>query len=318
MTRSRADSQFSVHTAYNNNLTPLQRQNSTISVDSSVYSEGNPPPNLGSYQFASAFDQRLLDFYNAYINQPSVTPFDHNFPPSGILSIISKSFLSQYEGQIDVRSSVNEDLRNSPALALTVIRMRLLNLIQNDLEVHSLPLRPQAFYRTDSIVSMESGVDMVNLPQFLPSTQLQTPPGSFSGPCNPPLGAPPPIGSALASNGSSCGSNGSNGPNGSNGFCLASAPTLASAGSGLPPPLPTLDFTIKRKHSAGQGTLVQPPPPLGRDYFSVKSPSLYSPYEQSFPSPLGAGSSPLVPSETEIKTTFMRKRDSLNLKRNGG
>lgn len=276
MSRSRADSQFSVHTIYNNSQNYLQRQNSTTSLDSSVYSEGNPSPNLSNYQFHPNFDQCLLDHYNGYISQPNITPFDHNFPPSGILSKISKSFLTQYDGQIDSRANVNEEIMNSsnPQI-LSIIRMRLLNLIQNDLEVHSLPLKSQPFYRTNSIISMESNVDMVNIPQFLPSSQLQTPPITFN----------------------------------------------SMQQQIVPPPLPTLDFNSKRKQSLSQ--LQQPSPlaqPSQRDYFNLKSPALYSPYEQSFPSPLGSGPNPLLTSSesNEIKTTLMRKRDSLNLKRNGG
>lgn len=300
MTRSRADSQFSVHTIYNtNNPNYLQRQNSTASLDSSVYSEGIPAPNLANYQFNPNFDQSLLEHYNCYINQPNITPFDHNFPPSGILSKISKSFLTQYDGPIDLRPNVNEELLNSTSQVLTLIRIRLLKLIQNDLETHSIPLKAQHCYRTNSMISMESNVDMVNIPQFLPSSQLQTPPLTFNSSM-----IPPPQSFGYNSNSNS------------------------SSSLIPPPPLPTLDFNIKRKHSLNQlqqpSSIQQtqvPPPLLQKDYFNSKSPSLYSPYEQSFPSPLGNIPNPLLAYSSEsndIKTTLMRKRDSLNLKRNGG
>lgn len=72
------------------------------------------PVNMSSYDFTPAFDEALMELYHAYANAPSVTPFNMNFPPSGVCSKISKqmyiALLHNRDLKIDVSAQKSDDL----------------------------------------------------------------------------------------------------------------------------------------------------------------------------------------------------------------
>lgn len=187
--RNRADSLISLDTTYTvrtnveqtqfpNGINPQlnfqrNRQNSDVSLASSVFSEMQKP-QMDNYQFTNVFDDELYAYYIAYSQQPNITPFDIRFPPSGILSLISKLFLencilnTEYTPiQIDLRNDINNEilLDSNRHSCLTIIRLRLIDLCNANLRNHhddqfmyndQLPIS-----RTNSIVSAVSFNDKV-------------------------------------------------------------------------------------------------------------------------------------------------------------
>ncbi|KAG0677382.1 hypothetical protein C6P40_000835 [Pichia californica] len=189
--RNRTDSLISIDTTYttytvrtnidqnNNQQNNLQhnfnrnRQNSTASLSSSVFSE-MPPPQLENYDFTTQFDDELYSYYIAYSQQPNITPFDIRYPPSGILSLISKLFLENniLDGekiQIDSRLDINNDilLDSNRHKVLAIIRLRLIQLSNKNLNSNddTFMFNDQfPISRTNSIASAISLGDRV-LPQ---------------------------------------------------------------------------------------------------------------------------------------------------------
>ena len=183
---SRADSMISIdsiRTVQNNVQAPYtgpgggnrpfarNRQNSNASMSSSVFSE-LPRPAMDNYAFNPSFDDELFSYYMSYAQQPNITPFDTRFPPSGILSLISKLFLENCilnNGQIaiDTRPEVNGDLiaDGNRDVCLTVIRLRLISLCNSrlaqndDMFFYNDQILPIS--RTNSIISTMSFNDKV-------------------------------------------------------------------------------------------------------------------------------------------------------------
>lgn len=145
------------------------RQGSNTSLSSSVFSE-MPPPQMDTYSFTPVFDDELYSYYISYSQQPNITPFDTRFPPSGILSLISKLFLEncilENKVQIDHRPEVNAELlaQSNRHKCLAVIRLRLIHICNANLNANEdqymytdqLPIT-----RTNSIASAISIGDRV-------------------------------------------------------------------------------------------------------------------------------------------------------------
>lgn len=145
------------------------RQGSTTSLSSSVFSE-MPPPQMDTYSFTPVFDDELYSYYLSYAQQPNITPFDTRFPPSGILSLISKLFLEHCilanKVQIDSRPDVNAELvaDSNRHKCLAIIRLRLIHICNANLNAaedqymytDQLPIS-----RTNSIASAISLGDRV-------------------------------------------------------------------------------------------------------------------------------------------------------------
>ncbi|GMM46915.1 hypothetical protein DAPK24_034900 [Pichia kluyveri] len=193
--RLRTDSCMSINTTYNNNpiSQPMflrNRQNSNVSISSSIYSE-MPQPHLDNYNFTQQFDDELYSYYIAYAHQPNITPFDSRFPPSGVLSLVSKLF---YENkllppsssstpliQIDHRLDVSNDLLNESNihLLLTILRLRLIHLCNvnsnngNGNGNDSYMMDQLPISRTNSIVSAISVNDRV-MPNFNSINMMST------------------------------------------------------------------------------------------------------------------------------------------------
>jgi hypothetical protein len=148
------------------------RQNSNISLSSSVFSE-LPRPQMENYQFTVKFDDKLYSYYISYAQQPNITPFDIRFPPSGILSLISKLFLENCilnsdnnKIQIDSRHDINNDLlmESNRHSCLAVIRLRLIHLCNTNLnnnDDHFMFNDQLPISRTNSIASVVSFNDRV-------------------------------------------------------------------------------------------------------------------------------------------------------------
>ncbi|VEU23697.1 DEKNAAC104919 [Brettanomyces naardenensis] len=107
--------------------------NSASSLASSI--GGAPSPvNLTRYEFSPRFDESLLQMFHSYANQPSITPFNLNFPPSGVCSKISKQMyrvlLDDRSLTIDKSRKKHDELMldSNRAKCLGVIRRRLLEL----------------------------------------------------------------------------------------------------------------------------------------------------------------------------------------------
>lgn len=171
--RTNADQTFLPPNIHNPHLNFTRRQNSSTSITSSIFSEV-PPPQLENYSFTSNFDDELYSYYIAYSQQPNITPFDIRFPPSGILSLISKLFVENYliesstneKIQIDTRPEINNDLLldSNRHKLLAVIRLRLIqlcniNLVSNDDQFNFNDQLPIS--RTNSIASAISIGDRV-------------------------------------------------------------------------------------------------------------------------------------------------------------
>lgn len=185
--RGRTDSLISVDTVYMNDYPPnnvfsRQRNNSDVSLSSSVFSEAQRP-QLDTYNFSPQFDDQLFSYYISYSQQPNITPFDIRFPPSGILSRISKLFLENcilpVNMQIDTSSQeANNELLNPQNRhnLLAVIRLRLIHMCNINLNAGCNDFGDANNYndllpmsRTNSIVSAMSFNDKV-LPNFDLST----------------------------------------------------------------------------------------------------------------------------------------------------
>ncbi|ODV87209.1 hypothetical protein CANARDRAFT_21176 [[Candida] arabinofermentans NRRL YB-2248] len=144
----RSDSISSYQSDYNNNENGnfnsnctsdrpmLSKCSSISSISSSVYNQSgdSSPVSLKNYEFTAQFDEALMNLYYSYANRPNITPFNINFPPSGITSKISKEMLQQMyldkSIQLEKNSRKNDDLltESSQALCLSLIRKRLLDL----------------------------------------------------------------------------------------------------------------------------------------------------------------------------------------------
>lgn len=187
--RNRADSLISIDTTYTvrtnveqtqfpNGVNPQlnfqrNRQNSDVSLASSVFSE-MPKPQMDNYQFTKTFDDELYSYYIAYSQQPNITPFDIRFPPSGILSLISKLFLencilnNDYTPiQIDLRNDINNEilLDSNRHSCLTIIRLRLIHLcninLRNNHDDQFMYSDQLPISRTNSCISAVSINDRV-------------------------------------------------------------------------------------------------------------------------------------------------------------
>ncbi|TID29876.1 hypothetical protein CANINC_001514 [Pichia inconspicua] len=191
--RNRNDSLISVDTVYmpdefqTNNFT-RQRNNSDLSIASSVFSEVQRP-QLDAYNFSSTFDDQLFSYYISYSQQPNITPFDIRFPPSGILSRISKLFLENCilptNMQIDISSpEINAELLNPQNRhnLLAIIRLRLIHMCNIKLNANYNDLPENSGYndllpmsRSNSVVSGMSFNDKVtpNLEYFTQQQQQQ-------------------------------------------------------------------------------------------------------------------------------------------------
>ncbi|GMM27338.1 hypothetical protein DAMA08_000540 [Martiniozyma asiatica (nom. inval.)] len=366
---SRSNSVISVDTVrtnYNDQPMPMQvhqpqmhRFGSTASLSSSVFSEF-PNPSLSNYQFSNEFDTQLLAFYNEYISRPNLTPFDHSFPPSGILSVIAKAFvhylknvnglvggdsdaIGEIQVAIDIRPAVDEELKgaSSHALLLTLIRMRLLKLLQPqdpDYNMFHMNNYGPSISRTNSI-SSSVGLDRVGGASlqfqnaFKQQQQQQQPSASFGYSSFIPM---PRVGRNDSINSNTDAVN----------FNYARPPDVGVIGrhdsySNLLPMENTYTPVLSSNEKLNKQNLKLPPLPA----FHFNH-SLNSPYEQSMPSPLGSfmdnmSRTPKTPKSAEsfwsggqgqqqqqqqqqqqpqhdetLNQTVVRKRESLNAKRN--
>ena len=137
-------------------MSPIYHCNSVSSMASSIGGgQSASAVNMNSYDFTPAFDDALLDLYHSYANAPSVTPFNMNFPPSGLCSKISKQMylvlLRDRELKIDNSSKKSEELmlEANRFSCLAVIRKRLLELCNSNADQTI-----QIASRNDSSVSL--------------------------------------------------------------------------------------------------------------------------------------------------------------------
>lgn len=189
----RNDSLISVDTVYmpeQPNLFSRQRSNSNASIASSIFSEAQRP-QIDNYNFSNQFDDQLFTYYIAYSQQPNITPFDIRFPPSGILSLISKLYLDNLviPNNIPILNSIidpNNTLTNTESDSdlllpynrnklLTLIRLRLIQICNVNLNT-STDFNPSyndilPISRTNSMISSFS-TDRV-LPNFDSQFQQQ-------------------------------------------------------------------------------------------------------------------------------------------------
>lgn len=268
---------------------------SIMSSTSSIFSESVPPP-MESYLFSPDFDDALYNFYINYAHHPTTTPFDTRYPPSGVLSQLSRLFADTYilntetPLAIDTRPDINNDLLNGPTQTLlAVIRRRLIHLSMGS---HGAFCQPVSLSRTASVASTMSISDTVDhhqLPplQFPSQTQLIQP-----------IQPPPPPRPQLSL---------------ANPRALRS-PSISSTNNGITNMgsssnnLQTLNsLSLSLKHPQFQGLFS----PL----------DVHSPYEQNVPSPLAPtvpavpGTAPSFESDDLYNATAARKRDSLKMKR---
>ncbi|KAG7813260.1 hypothetical protein KL921_000806 [Ogataea angusta] len=112
----------------------LSKVNSFSSMTSSFDTADNSPVNLQNYEFSPVFDDVLIGLYHSYANRPNITPFNINFPPSGIVSKISKQMyqrlISDRTLQLDKSQKTTDDLLtdSNQEICLSIIRRRLLDL----------------------------------------------------------------------------------------------------------------------------------------------------------------------------------------------
>lgn len=137
-------------------MSPIYQCNSVGSMASSIGGgQTAGPVNMSSYDFTPAFDEALMELYHAYANAPSVTPFNMNFPPSGVCSKISKqvyiALLHNRDLKIDVSAQKSDDLmlEANRITCLAVIRRRLLELSNSNADQTI-----QIASRNDSSVSL--------------------------------------------------------------------------------------------------------------------------------------------------------------------
>ncbi|ONH71864.1 hypothetical protein BOH78_4221 [Pichia kudriavzevii] len=136
---------------------------SIMSSTSSIFSESVPPP-MESYLFSPDFDDALYNFYINYAHHPTTTPFDTRYPPSGVLSQLSRLFADTYilntetPLAIDTRPDINNDLLNGPTQTLlAVIRRRLIHLSMGS---HGAFCQPVSLSRTASFQGLFSPLDV--------------------------------------------------------------------------------------------------------------------------------------------------------------
>lgn len=116
----------------NSDFPTLEHCDSACSMTSSLASGSPVNPTL--YEFTAAFDDALLSIYHNYANQPSVTPFNINFPPSGVCSKVARQIYHTLQTDktlvIDKLLRRNEELmaESNRAQCLSLIRRRLLDL----------------------------------------------------------------------------------------------------------------------------------------------------------------------------------------------
>lgn len=170
--RNRTDSLISVETNHEQQQLPqLYQCNSATSISSSIFSEIPSNNPLDSYDFTQTFDDELINFYNNYATQPNITPFNIDFPPSGILSKISKLFYNnlissniKIDNNIDIHNDLITDVKKP--LCLTLIRLRILALCQPQDQFASNPVEMS---RTNSYSSLS-----FNLPSAFSSDQQKS------------------------------------------------------------------------------------------------------------------------------------------------
>ncbi|GME74733.1 unnamed protein product [Ambrosiozyma monospora] len=133
------------------------------SINSSIYTpECDTTPSY-DHDFTQRFDDILISIYHGYLNKPNITPFNPSYPPSGIVSKISKQMyqklLKDRSLQLDKNFKRNEDLMSDSkqAYCLALIRRRLLELCNMD----ALPSTPSSS-RSNSM----NGNTMPGTPQY--------------------------------------------------------------------------------------------------------------------------------------------------------
>ncbi|ODV96450.1 hypothetical protein PACTADRAFT_49796 [Pachysolen tannophilus NRRL Y-2460] len=110
--------------------------NPVLTRNSSVCSSFAGDLHLPNISFTRNFDNLIISIYQSFLNRPEVTPFNPKFPPSGIVSKVSREVLAKSiteKIQIDYNFKKTEELclTNNRAYTLTVIRKRLLELCHN-------------------------------------------------------------------------------------------------------------------------------------------------------------------------------------------
>ncbi|KAH3680781.1 hypothetical protein WICMUC_000132 [Wickerhamomyces mucosus] len=113
-----------------NNEPPKPRYGRTESVSSIASSISNFPTsneiNLSqfakNYTLTPNFEQLLIDTYQNYQLNPTITPFSSLSPPSGIVNRVSKDALSK---AMELNMDIGIDINN---YSLTIIRQKLIQL----------------------------------------------------------------------------------------------------------------------------------------------------------------------------------------------
>ncbi|KAH3666177.1 hypothetical protein OGAPHI_004366 [Ogataea philodendri] len=112
----------------------LYKTNSVSSMSSMMDVMETSPVSLQSYDFSPTFDDLLIGLYHSYANKPNITPFNINFPPSGIVSKISKQMYNRLVSdrtlQLDRNEKTTDELLldSNQGICLSIIRRRLLDL----------------------------------------------------------------------------------------------------------------------------------------------------------------------------------------------
>ncbi|OWB58712.1 hypothetical protein B5S28_g4780 [[Candida] boidinii] len=123
-------------------LQQLVKCNSHSSIASSTFGSTDPttsiPSGLTLYQidYTTQFDDLILYTYYSYANRPDITPFNTDFPPSGIVSKISKQVYHKLLHENNEQIKIDKNKLKADELlsdtniqfTLSLIRKRLLQL----------------------------------------------------------------------------------------------------------------------------------------------------------------------------------------------
>ena len=127
LTRSRADSNTSLASSVSE-FSGVLPQNNSSSLRQQLFYQGNMNMNEQGLteSFTPQFVKLIMEIYQLVCSDPTITPFDDNNPPSGILSRVAKISIEQAE----VRN-IEIGYKRSRYL-LTLIRKRLLQEIRKN------------------------------------------------------------------------------------------------------------------------------------------------------------------------------------------